>query len=461
MSRRAVSLCAASLCVLAIASAPAPAGSATFQGDARFLRAAIDSIHPSPYRVHSRAEWDSAAGALERRLPGLAAPDAVCELSRFVALAADGHTRLQQVRLRAHTRPELEPPPGLGFEREFPIQCHAFADGLYILDSDTARASLRGARIVAVEGKPVVDVVRALEPFIPSDNSMWRLHLLPQFLRSPEYLHAAGVSADIASPLALTIERAPGRKEEVRVPAVARGGVASGSRLPGEDTARPVPLYRSLEDNYSIADLGGSPRILYVRLRQIQNAEKGPTLAQFAERLLAYVDSAAVDRLVLDVRGNGGGDNYLNQPLVHGLIASRRVNQPGHLFVITDRGTFSAAVSLVADLERNTHALFVGEPTGAGPNSYGDSKRDTLPASGLVVRISALYWQHSDPRDARPWIAPDLPAPVSYADYLARKDPALEMILAYRVGDQPPVRPPNTNWARPSQESFLTPSIRW
>jgi hypothetical protein len=341
-----------------------------------------------------------------------------------------------------------------------------FTDGLYILDSDSARASLRGARIVAVAGRPVAEVARALDPFIPSDNSMWRLHLLPQFLRSPEYLHAAGVSADLTSPLAVTIERAPGRKEEVRIPAVARDGTGSGGggaspRLPGEDTTRPLPLYRSLEDNYSLVDLGGSPRLLYVRLRQIQNAEGGPTLAQFAERLFAYVDSAAVDRLVLDVRGNGGGDNYLNQPLVHGLIASQRVNRPGQLFVITDRGTFSAAVSLVADLERNTHALFVGEPTGAGPNSYGDSKRVTLPASGLVVRISALYWQHSDPRDPRPWIAPDLPAPVSFADHLARRDPALETIRSYRVGDQPPSRPPNTNWARPGQETFAAPVIRW
>jgi hypothetical protein len=64
---------------------------AAWRGDARFLVAAIDSIHPRPYRVHARAVWDSAAADLERRLPTLRYDQAVGAFSRLIGLLGDGH----------------------------------------------------------------------------------------------------------------------------------------------------------------------------------------------------------------------------------------------------------------------------------------------------------------------------------------------------------------------------------
>jgi len=164
---------------------------------------------------------------------------------------------------------------------------------------------------------------------------------------------------------------------------------------------------------------------------------------------------------VLDLRGNGGGNNYLNQPLVHALIRRPLLDHAGSLFVIVDRGTFSAAVSLAADLERETHALFVGEPTGAAPNSPGDPAHVTLPASGLVIRISTVFWQGSDPRDPRPFIAADLPAPETWADWLAHRDPALAAIESYRLPQGESDAPPNTHWGARAQLEAKPPRIEW
>ena len=71
------------------------------------------------------------------------------------------------------------------------------------------------------------------------------------------------------------------------------------------------------------------------------------------------------------------------------------------------------------------------EPTGARPNMYGDNVQIVLPNSGLVVNASSLHWVYSEPRDARPWIVPDIAAELSSADYRARRDPALEAILRH------------------------------
>lgn len=47
-----------------------------------------------------------------------------------------------------------------------------------------------------------------------------------------------------------------------------------------------------------------------------------------------------------------------------------RINWRGALFVIIGRNTFSAAQNSATLLDRHTHAVFVGEPTGSRP-SFG------------------------------------------------------------------------------------------
>jgi hypothetical protein len=139
-----------------------------------------------------------------------------------------------------------------------------------------------------------------------------------------------------------------------------------------------------------------------------------------------------VDRLVVDLRWNNGGNTYLSMPLLHALIRSRKLNRPGSLFVIIGRGTFSAAQNTATFIERHTQAVFVGEPTGSSPNFVGEDNPTLLPYSKLPVSISDLYWQTSWPTDHRPWIAPLLYAPPSFELYRANRDPAMEAILAYR-----------------------------
>jgi tetratricopeptide (TPR) repeat protein len=99
--------------------------------------------------------------------------------------------------------------------------------------------------------------------------------------------------------------------------------------------------------------------------------------------------------------------------------------------VVIGRSTFSAAQFLVNELEQYTDAVFLGEPSGGKVNSYGDSRKITLPKSGITVRVSTLWWQE-DERDQRQWKAPDIAAELSSTDYRNNVDPALQAILNYR-----------------------------
>jgi len=55
--------------------------------------------------------------------------------------------------------------------------------------------------------------------------------------------------------------------------------------------------------------------------------------------------------------------------LLHALLRADKVNRTGRLFVLIGRETFSAAMGLSIELERQTKAIFVGEPTGSSLNA--------------------------------------------------------------------------------------------
>jgi hypothetical protein len=95
-------------------------------------------------------------------------------------------------------------------------------------------------------------------------------------------------------------------------------------------------------------------------------------------------------------------------------------------------------VNAASDMERLSNALFVGEPTAGAPSSWGDPRKVTLPNSGLIVRISSIYWRDWTADESRPWIAPDLPVAISSGDYFAGKDPVVAEVQRF---------PPQTDFA--------------
>jgi hypothetical protein len=99
------------------------------------------------------------------------------------------------------------------------------------------------------------------------------------------------------------------------------------------------------------------------------------------------------------------------------------------LFVIIGRRTFSAAGNAATYIQRQTNAIFVGEPTGAKPNSMGDETYFTLPYSKLTASVADVYWESSWPQDFRNWIAPQIYVEPTFAAYRANRDSAMEAVL--------------------------------
>jgi hypothetical protein len=167
-------------------------------------------------------------------------------------------------------------------------------------------------------------------------------------------------------------------------------------------------------------------KTVYLQYNSVRNNRTEP-LSAFAVRLRKHLDENPVENLVIDVRHNGGGNSFLNRELIRTFV-SFETEKNGRIFLITGRNTFSAAQNFTNDVIRITNALVIGEPSSSRPFFIGESAGFTLPYSKVTGTISTRL--HTvNAFDQRVWIAPDIPVPVTAADYFANKDAALGAIL--------------------------------
>jgi hypothetical protein len=363
-------------------------------------------------------------------VPGLSDAQLAVELSTLVSGLGDGHAFVEAPDDRDDLHLTL------------PVQFHLFEEGLFVTAVAEAYEHLLGAQVLAFDGEPAERVFAgAAERLVGQDNAQGPRGFAAWRLGRTALLHALGLLREPGA-ATLAVRLADGAASDEHVAAQPLPPLLSrampcppGWRFLPDTRPGPLPLYlRNCGAAYWATHEEG---LVYFQFNSVADDADEP-LDAFTRRLFDRLDA---DRLVIDLRWNGGGNTFLILPLLHRLIACERVNRPGGLFVIVGRRTFSAAQNFATLVGNHTHALFVGEPTGSSPNFVGETAPFRLPYSRFTVNVSDLYWQTSWPMDHRTWIAPDLYAPPTFAGFAAGRDPAMDAILAVvAAGDDLPGR---------------------
>lgn len=403
--------------------------------DLAFFSQELQRVHVNPFHSITPAAFHAAVADLERKLPRLEDHEVVVELARIVAMIGDGHTRLW-----------LTPNERNGFH-QLPIYLYEFGDSLGVVAIDARYAREAGGTVESIGGVPAPEALRRVNALAQRDNDMTVRSIAPRYLSVPEVLHAVGLSEAVDRATfvirgrdggrrsveleAVDASRLPSLQNRPIDPAVEKSEIpltVARTRGPGRD-----PLWLTAPDEYHWYRYLTGTRTLYVQLNAIANG-RDQSMREFFADVFAISDSLPVDKFVIDLRFNGGGNNMLNESVIRGLIKHEALNQRGKFFCIIGRHTFSAASHLVSKLELHTDVIFVGEPTGGSPNHYGDAPWLPLPNSGLRPSASGMYWQNTlpSPFEDRQWTPPEIAAPPSLDFLMANRDPAMEAILAYR-----------------------------
>ncbi|GGG11383.1 hypothetical protein GCM10011323_14900 [Pontibacter amylolyticus] len=404
---------------------------AQWQQDVKALAEQMPKMHRSSYNKVSQQEFDSAVAVLHAQVPKLQDHEIMVSLTRLVAVIGDGHTRLTlpQDMAVAYSRAHSSTPPPADsslFLNHLPVKLALFDDGLFIRETTPELMHLVGAEVLQIGNITVKEVLEKVRPVVHYDNEMGFKQLAPTFLVVPEFLAALGI-ADDSEEVVFKVKTRDGATTDIvlsSIPQFKQVYFVGASEALG--IAAPLSQWNRKEKFW--LHMLEKEKTLYVQLNESNDKEE-ESLAAFVAQIERIVTGFPVEKLVLDLRYNPGGNNHLNRSLVLALARSEQVNRFGKLYTLIGRETFSAAQMLANDLEYYTNTLFVGEPSGSSPSAYGDSRKMQLPNSKLTIRVSTIYWRDWDGDEKRPWTAPDIPVGYTSRDYLAGRDPALEAVL--------------------------------
>lgn len=381
-------------------------------------------------RLISRLTFDG--GALQP-LPFL------LSVAKVAALADNGHDMAFAMGTgwRAKTR--------------LPLRVIWFADGLTIARSADEYHDLTGAKILTIDGKDASRIMERLRPY-QGGTDEYRRWALTWALTSPEVLHAMGI-AKYPDEVVLRLRLRDGRTVERTIAAVLVSELPKPAReqalwypspLPGETelhwavATSAAPLYlQEPEEWFRSSDLPVLDA-LYVQFRSNMD-EGGSRIEPFVARVTERLRTAPPHNLILDLRFDTGGDNTKNRDLM-GEIA-RRV--PGKIYVITSNYTFSAGIASAAALKHDggKRVVIVGSAVGDRLHWWSEH-RDMLCLQNSQVCVSPNHglWDIERGCKGNPHcygdqfnlnvgsLTPSLHAPVTSADWLEGRDPAMEAI---------------------------------
>jgi hypothetical protein len=387
---------------------------ARWREDLAYLARELPRLHVNAFHSVDQVTFEEAVQQLDAAIPSLSDADIVTRLMALVALVGDGHTRLDVQPL--YGGPDGWQVYGLGLEW--------LEDGWFVVGAVPEAASEIGARVVAIEDVPMEEIFASLTPLIAADNEADRLVQARGLMVTPQVLTAVGVLAN------------PG---EAEFSLIRPDNTTVTRRLSPIDPVAEYSRYLDLSHTYPAAaqqlarqkpdqlywfSYLPEHRAIYFQYDVCGEMEDKP-FADFTEALFAVVDKKPVDRIVIDLRDNGGGHSAVIWPFLDALA------ERPHLAVYTlvGRNTVSSAVINAIQLDREHGAVLVGEPTGGRPNLYGEVRHFALPNVGLEVSYATKYFHLVEDADP-PALEPEIATPLTLTDQIAGRDAALEAALA-------------------------------
>jgi len=403
--------------------------------DLHYMVKQLKEKHRNLCHTVDKEEFEAAVHEMEQKIPFLNEHEIIVWLARIVGMIRDGHTRLtlpvNHNHLGFYQGHSTDSPPSarIMMFHTLPVRFYMYSDGLYIRSSTREYLNILGERVIEIGNTPVDEALESMRPFLAVENESGFKLVAPTRLAIPEILNIAGISEDILKTRLVT-QNDRGELKKVFLLSLAYEEKVEWLDVLDHRKVQ-YPLWLKDTKYYFWFKELKNENAVFVKFNRINNSEK-ETVAEFAHRLFKLVQDHSLDRIIIDLRHNYGGDTSLARSIILGLIRWRHASTPGHLFVITGRHTFSAAINFANELEQYTHITFVGELIGGKPSHYGDARKSQLPNSNLTLRVSTRYWRAWTGSNERNSVTIDFPVSLSFKEYLSGIDPALESILFYK-----------------------------
>ena len=381
--------------------------SSGLQKDLAFLASELPAKHPGLFSKLSKPAWKEAVSKLKARIaevPLMTTAQWQLEVSRLLAGLGDSHTAVK-----------LDTPAF----RYLPINFKSLSDGVFIRAIEKGEESSLKAKVLKIGSSSMESISQKLSLLFACDNQAARDRLIDDQLNTYDLLVAMGVVAE-GDPVLITILKNKAEKQLRMAPLR-----FSEARKVNWSTTTQGPDFGRRDRLDFWNDYRPQHKLLHFKYNRCRDARGFSKLVQGTA---GFIAQTPVEKMVVDLRDNSGGDSSVFEPLLRYLESNGELNRKGKLYVIVGRSTYSSAIMNAIQLKEKTAATLVGEPTSGRPNHFGEVQQMRLPYSGTNLFYSTRYFQllkDSDPDS----LVPELNPRLNSVDWFAGKDTFMEAIL--------------------------------
>ncbi len=381
--------------------------------DISYLEKALPRNHVYMFSNITEKDFSNQMEILKNKVTELNDYEIKSELTRIVASVSDGHTKVYY-----------------DTAKKFPITFYYFDEGIYVTNVCKTNEQAFKCRLIKINGIDIKDIEKKLTPYIAIENNMSVKKNLPKLLCNADILYGSHIINDI-NKAEYTFENSDGKIIKINLKSLdSKEDTKADEKQLIQKYDKSYPLYmQNIKSSYWYKYLENE-KILYFKYNSCTYYDDNElNVEDLYKKIFKIIDEGKVEKLVLDIRNNGGGsDGALNN--FRNEIKKRKINNKKQFFVVVNRNTFSAAIINAEQLRQETNATFLGEATAERVNHYGAVDVIVLPNSQIEVTYSTKKCNISKKDEDA--FYPDVKLNESAKDYFNKKDVVMEYIEDYK-----------------------------
>ncbi|MBU3089422.1 peptidase S41 [Clostridium gasigenes] len=386
--------------------------------DIEFLKETLINKHKNLFFNITRESFENNIKELKSRIENLDYNDMKVEISRVIASIGDSHTAVK-----------------LPMNYLLPLEFYWFKEGIYVIKTLGEYKELKYSKVIEINNVPINEVLEELTEIISHENKSYLKANIVKYLQAVELLYGLMIIDDIEN-CSMKFEGLNGEIKTRNINSVDINKYNELLLLDSENKEQcninkndkelfnKIPLYRKNNHKNYWFEYLEEKQILYFKYNSCRDVLE-ESIEDFTKNIIKFMEKNNVNKLVVDLRNNTGGDSRLLEPFIKYVQENDKINKFGKLFIVIGRDTFSSALLNAFSFKNNTNATLIGEPTGGKPNCYGEIEKFNLPNSKFLITYSTEYYNliEDDNSDS---LLPDINVEVGIYDFINGKDPVLE-----------------------------------
>ncbi|RUO35916.1 peptidase S41 [Aliidiomarina shirensis] len=375
--------------------------------DIDFYVEQVKTKHIKPFHTLSESDFDQQITTLKADLSTLSEVQIETRLMGITSALGDGHSNYFMMS---------------GPHSHFPFQFKYFGEELRIVATTEDYEHLLGSELVSINEVPTADLFERLKHYLSGVDNQFSEKVSFEFhLTLAKLLRGLGIVADGEKAKFVTKRNNSFSTHHIEPISMALFGQIESP-------------YRTHTPAFTMQDIA-MPGIQFDIVNETTayfRFRRYPDVADVLDNcsaLQSKLESSNARNLIIDFRGNGGGNFYTGLAFSSCLLPMEQFDWLKGAVLLTDGHTFSAAMSNVVHFKQLFNATVIGEPTGGDPNHFSESYRFELPNSKRKLSLSIRYYPFLEtPTDS---IYPDELVIQSWEEFEEGLDVVLMRALEY------------------------------